>query len=741
MSDPIAFNLLCAKCRELFDKASRFKVGHTFYQDHQSLEASRLEAERGCHLCASFIGAFTQSDHERLKEYPELSQKLARMCIYLRNEPRQQLRLRSSLPLTHDEESTAFDYMRSMVNAKTMVYNFAELELVYKEGPFIPHFSNLIVTVLMIEADALPTRQILACGTGEEECSSLIRYWMDQCREHHGACTSESRRLWGDFRPSRLLEVRQSDDVLSLVLRDSDVLPKDITYLTLSHCWGGNLPFTLCEGTKAELMSGVAISILPQTFQDAANLTFQLGVKYIWIDALCIIQGSMQDWENEGAQMCEVYSYAAMNIMATTSSDGSSGLFRTRNPLAVTACRIKAEWEGFRPGELVCYDPDRFASRIARGILNTRAWVVQERLLSAGNVHFTEDEIFWECRTLIASESFPQGIPGGNEYYKSWDQWRYRARNPKNIPLWHWNEMIDKFTNCRLTQKSDKLIALSGLAKDLSLQSILDSEYEHLGVYLAGLWRSKLCEQLLWKTSMNLSTARSPDYRAPSWSWASINGPVNGNFGSDIKTLMVFARVEEATTITGLDAFGIVTGGSMLITGFLSETILLGSFIPARPPFEDQADTEMKFYGTLQFGSSPALPLGPTPPPDSPLPGGPTRTTGSWGRCGPFAITWDDLKNESLHPLPVYFMLLRQCEMFTGQIECTYHDYEGLLLRPTGNKHGQYRRVGTLKFWNLENLSGFFSEVSKATLKEHAYVAVAEPWGDEGLRPYTVEII
>jgi heterokaryon incompatibility protein (HET) len=110
--------------------------------------------------------------------------------------------------------------------------------------------------------------------------------------------------------------------------------PDTITYLALSHCWGIGPRFTLTFSSVAGLHEGIDISMLSKTFQDAISVTkrflVDFGIRYLWIDSLCIIQDSEIDWMRESAVMGEIYQNAFCTITATAGKDGNDGLFRNQ---------------------------------------------------------------------------------------------------------------------------------------------------------------------------------------------------------------------------------------------------------------------------------------------------------------------------------------------------------------------------------------------------------------------------
>ncbi|KAK8073463.1 hypothetical protein PG994_004362 [Apiospora phragmitis] len=155
---------------------------------------------------------------------------------------------------------------------------------------------------------------------------------------------------------------------------------------------------------------------------------------------------------------------------------------------------------------------------VSNSLINRRAWVLQERLLSPRVIHFGSQQLFWECCTKDAAEIYPDGVP--LEIYDSEGRIKNLAPNclvgvatiPGNIAAYKcWTRIVEAYTNCSLTFPSDKLVALSGTAKAVS--SILDDKY------VASMWRHYLEQELLWfvqsKFGPDVPKAPENPYRAP----------------------------------------------------------------------------------------------------------------------------------------------------------------------------------------------------------------------------------
>lgn len=169
---------------------------------------------------------------------------------------------------------------------------------------------------------------------------------------------------------------------------------------------------------------------------------------------------------------------------------------------------------------------DLWAIEVDASPLSRRAWTLQARLLSTRVLHFTQSQLFWECESSKACETWPQpelkrtsqtGFAAEISYRKP------KAKRPLDgvtlTPLdKHWEEIVELYTDANLTREEDKLVAISSLAKEIQ-QKTKDQ-------YYAGLWRDTFFKDLLFRVELPQKPTKIK-YRAPSWSWASINGKVN----------------------------------------------------------------------------------------------------------------------------------------------------------------------------------------------------------------------
>ncbi|KAL8684922.1 MAG: hypothetical protein Q9218_008069, partial [Villophora microphyllina] len=325
--------------------------------------------------------------------------------------------------------------------------------------------------------------------------------------------------------------------------------------MTLSHRWGAASFLKLTLSNLADLVKGFSIAGLPRTFQDAIAVARRLGCKYIWIDSLCIIQNSTEDWIHEAALMGEVYANSHCNIAATWNSSSDDGLFKKRNVSEVEGIVVSPQWVGLKSTIFRVVEYGLWESLISLAGLNKRAWVVQERLLAPRVLHFGRTQLAWECRGVDACETYPTGLPVAQQttqtLHKGLDpdtdgktlQSMGDSESSTKLYAYHvWNKIVAAYSAGELTVASDKLIAISGLAE--KMQTLLQDEY------LAGLWKGTLSSDLLWKVidgkqANGLLSTRAVRYRAPTWSWAALDGHITPG-RPNIDRILI--SIEEAVT-------------------------------------------------------------------------------------------------------------------------------------------------------------------------------------------------
>ncbi|KAH8707291.1 hypothetical protein HC256_010568 [Beauveria bassiana] len=358
-------------------------------------------------------------------------------------------------------------------------------------------------------------------------------------------------------------------------LIEPSIAATDEPYITLSHCWGVTDSLKLTTENYGQLLNGISMSLLPKLYQDVVHIAHQLNVRYLWIDALCIIQQGDQlaDWQREVALMRDVYSNSFCNISAANVPDSHHSMFRSRDPEALHPDVVYLSVNGLNTTYLVS-DIRLWDTDVSRAVVNTRAWVLQERLLAPRIVHFGASQVFWECREKDAAEVYPDGLPVDifPAHKRLKDLTSDRGEDEQGCKLWayqSWIRIVQIYSACALTFPSDKLVAISGIAA--MMEAVLCDEY------IAGMWRRHLEKELLWsRVDMQSAIPAQPQtYRAPSWSWAAVDGEINPGCmevgPEDILIKVVSLRLKHME----IDKMSLAEGSRLRLLGYLKQLVLL----------------------------------------------------------------------------------------------------------------------------------------------------------------------
>ena len=431
-----------------------------------------------------------------------------------------------------------------------------------------------------------------------EDCVEFARLQLLECDSGHTKC----KLTPGSFNPpTRLLDLRSSVpgqlDQIKLV-QGLQILTK---YVALSYCWGSTPHFCTTRDTLPAFSDGILLSCLPARFQDAVHFTRKLGIRYLWLDALCIVQDDHDEWEREASNMGQIYASAYLTIAVTHSADNTSGFLppRTPNlfypPLPYTTHRITGNHQGqqfsiyARPTHLVAHHDilirttDIFAPmRHTESPLLCRSWAFQERMLSRRVLHLHATELVWECNTFLRCEcgrlemlEYPDPSPLSLklEFVRMIDITGEGKAQPEI-----WQRIVGDYCKLKLTKESDRLPALSGIAsRYLEIMPTTFGKTPESGNnierhYLAGMWRDHLSQYLLWAVSDTLQgSQRLVPPCAPTWSWASMDAPSI----SDVYYVLAHPVIEDPRLcvvdaychLAGSNRFGQVSGGLLRIEG------------------------------------------------------------------------------------------------------------------------------------------------------------------------------
>ena len=396
----------------------------------------------------------------------------------------------------------------------------------------LPTSKCVDVYLILIDnvASCVVTTRPIYRDVGSEHHFSLARNWLKECVTTHTECPKPTN----SFMPTRLIEITKFGTNWNLRLHYSDSTIVE-PYVALSYCWGGDQVIKTTKLTIKEWRNSLSFEILPKTLQDAIAVTSKLNTRYLWVDALCIIQDDAADMAKEISQMALIYNSALVTITASRARTVNEGFLQVRDagdpPHLIFELPYETEKGELGSVTLLC--PSRRHAR--DGVskcepLDVRAWAFQERLLSPRLLDYRSLQLRWECRR----DTFHNG-----RYHSYADGWeRDQAHHiPYNLRSWlfdpgdsaalmqtfpkEWSSIVESYSGCSLTFHSDKLPALSAAAEMFGSR-LHDS-------YIAGMWKNTLLFNLSWYRKHEFYAplmARPRVYQAPSWSWASINESV-----------------------------------------------------------------------------------------------------------------------------------------------------------------------------------------------------------------------
>ncbi|EXK76562.1 hypothetical protein FOQG_18701 [Fusarium oxysporum f. sp. raphani 54005] len=514
--------MLCSKCKgclqtEAYLNTAQASHSLAHHQTYQSLEQA---IDAGCYICNRFWEALSAQEHVLLSS--TVGEGVEPSGAYCSIESVQ-----------HYLTSTSLDDGKSYGHPGCYL-----LQVAYNKPAITTCFRASFLLEPVECANTNLARQSLAQSTQSPETLSLAKDWVRECTAHHERCKRPiGEKLWY---PTRLLSFDLPEASIVRLLETNQITPVG-QYMTLTHRWGPVDHIILTKETYPQLLEGLPLSTLPQLFRDAVSICRHLGVGYIWIDSLCIFQGndSIGDWQHEALLMKNVYSNSFCNISAADTPNCSQSIFNSRDPRLLNPQVVELTLCGEDSAKIterfVLSDYRFWKSEVSNALVNKRGWVLQERFLAPRILHFNKRQLIWECCEKDAAEVYPDGLPlslstssdarfkqmDSSDYTGRVDRYRYREADGNSAPHLLWLRIVELYTASALTVPSDKLIACSGIAKRVA-QIVQDD-------YVAGMWRRYLEGELLWMVQGNHQPGRwtrPREYRAPSWSWASIDGPI-----------------------------------------------------------------------------------------------------------------------------------------------------------------------------------------------------------------------
>lgn len=427
------------------------------------------------------------------------------------------------------------------------------------------------------------TRRPLERHPLSEKNMAKFKSYLHQCHTEHEQCQHDrtTKKL-----PTRLLAVGGETLIQSpriIVCSEHPELTdcEQTPYMALSHCWGKEItPMKTERRSLPYRMAYIPLETMPRTYRDAVLLTRSLGISYLWIDSLCIVQDDEDDWKRESSSMAEVYRNAYLTVCALVTSC-NDGLFRgsrepgvripfySRNKVDVNGdyfLRLAAvsSHRDISEASKISSKAVRLSDDVKGSSWSSRGWTFQEALFSTRRLLCCERLIYLDCNMTSCSENSIPGEAVSNSLPS-------RLRMDHDDLLSTWYQLISSYSQRSLTYEKDRLPAISSLAA--SFAELIGDKY------IAGLWINDLSHGLLWHRTddeegrLNLSdlvkrrTCES-QFIAPSWSWA-----CEGRFSEwphrSTKNFAQYKVLEAWSETDIINSFGSITRAHLVVEGKL----------------------------------------------------------------------------------------------------------------------------------------------------------------------------
>ncbi|KAJ5611442.1 hypothetical protein N7528_008547 [Penicillium herquei] len=367
----------------------------------------------------------------------------------------------------------------------------------------------------------------------------------------HSSCSSLPR---DSPLPTRVIEVSPPGQDRPRVFESNGARG---VYATLSYARGKKTFPTLNTSNYAKFTDGLDMNDLPPTIRDAVLTARILSIPYLWIDAFCVLQDVEEERLKEISRMNNIYGRSALTIVAVSTESVYDGLFYPR----IHNERLHTIPVRFGPGNFGSMSVNELDAATYDELfepISKRAWTAQEQVMSNRLLTFTTNTMIWSLNLFSLAISEDEAC----------------TNKDKALSCWLW--LVSSFSLGTTSLENDKLNALAGVASRPSFSHTLGPEY------YAGLWQYELARQLTWSTSRSHRTLaedetfhfyRPENYRAPSWSWASVEGgKVNFDFyyDEDEAPRKVLCDILECSTLPAhpkLNPFGEVSSAHLRLQG------------------------------------------------------------------------------------------------------------------------------------------------------------------------------
>ncbi|RTE79428.1 hypothetical protein BHE90_006093 [Fusarium euwallaceae] len=484
-------------------------VDHSRTVDHQPNVEALLQSAKDCSLC-KVIQEFW-SLHALLKRFPDIKEESF-----------------GSLKLSFDLDEPKFFGSGASWGLLTGSIH----------APWHAYIMNFKLTITTCLLNSKASQSSLWSGNDssmEEKCA-IIKSWFTECASNHPECTPPTHQY-----PRRLVEMGTDGTNLRLVDTTKHGIGDKARYATLSYCWGPIRPLTTTKDNVELFSNRIPVESLPRTFHESIAITQQLGIRYIWIDSLCIIQDDLDDWRREAARMKDIYAGSSITISASDARDSTQGCFVDPENFDSRGTHI-VQLSIVTPNNdlplLVQVHEGDVRNRAETSVLSTRGWSLQEKLLSHRVVHCMRPEIHWKCHRNYNIESglcfsgrevvrfLPNSIPAEattRELHKMWCHW------------------MEDYSQRDFTVSKDRINALAGIVQFYGQRT----GHKHV----LACWEETMMTELLWTRTGELIDPSLALSGIPSWSWLSRTGDVYFDFWHRVMGTKDLNKVDDHTNL------------------------------------------------------------------------------------------------------------------------------------------------------------------------------------------------
>lgn len=436
-----------------------------------------------------------------------------------------------------------------------------------------------------------------------DEWVPRAKTWLRACKAHVSCSPS------GAFRPTRLIDLRDPQHPRLAISAEDIQHRTQLPYIALSYVWGSKQECILTRASFSDMRKGLDPTRLPNTLSDAIATTHKLGFDYLWIDALCIIQDSPEDKALELPRMADTYRESELTLIIASAAAATDGFLKPPNPSRFFLHPFNVS-SGLTFGYRVPY-------KASADPISSRAWTLQERVLSRRLLIFSSTGVMWMCREGYTNPNAPPdaGPPYQtflDPYLSASDQTIVEDKDAQAHIRETWAAIRKNYTEMDLSYCTDKLPAISALAAEIGAKTGW--------TYLAGMWKESLFSELHWRCmKQNLSgekltlkprNVKDAGYLAPSWSWASVgSGAVVGSEDErDDREVFDFAILGcQVDTVDPDFEYGPVKSGYLEVSG---KTVELGWRYEDRPSWDGSDISLIEQGGTpLAVGDGTLDPL------------------------------------------------------------------------------------------------------------------------------------